>query len=153
MTDTFGRFGLSRRSLVVGLAAAPALTAGTTPAAAQAQGPETAAQQLRAALKNGKGTKLVLLGTGGGPVPGRARHMTLHVMLSDGAAYVLDCGLGVTGQFARTGIPLSALRSIFITHHVNRACRLGVMTDKTHSEHKEFSGFDRQAPDHRTVQS
>jgi hypothetical protein len=83
LTDTFGRFGLSRRSLVVGLAAAPALTAGTTPAAAQAQAPETAAQQLRAALKNGKGTKLVLLGTGGGPVPGRARHMTLHVMLSD----------------------------------------------------------------------
>jgi hypothetical protein len=50
------------------LAAAPALTAGTTPAAAQA--PETTAQQLQAALKNGKSTKLVLLGTGGGPVRG-----------------------------------------------------------------------------------
>jgi ribonuclease BN (tRNA processing enzyme) len=38
-------------------------------------------------------------------------------MLSNGAAYVLDCGLGVTDQFARTGIHFSALRSIFITHH------------------------------------
>ena len=43
--------------------------------------------------------------------------MTSHVMLSNGAAYVLDCGLGVTDQFARTGIPFPALRSIFITHH------------------------------------
>jgi len=43
--------------------------------------------------------------------------MTSHVMLSNGAAYVLDCGLGVTNQFARTGIPFNALRSIFITHH------------------------------------
>jgi hypothetical protein len=98
------------------LAAAPALTAGTTPAAAQAA-PETAAQQLQAAPKNGKGTKLVLLGTGGGPVPGRARHMTLHVMLSDGAAYVLDCGLGVTGQFARTGIPFK--RVAINLHHAS----------------------------------
>jgi ribonuclease BN (tRNA processing enzyme) len=117
LIDTFGRLGLSRRSLVVGLAAAPALTAGRTRAAAQAKTPETAAQQLQAALKSAKGTKLVLLGTGGGPVPGRTRHMTSHVMLSNGAAYVVDCGLGVTGQFARTGIPFSALRSIFVTHH------------------------------------
>jgi ribonuclease BN (tRNA processing enzyme) len=38
-------------------------------------------------------------------------------MLSDGAAYVLDCGIGVTDHYARTGIPFPALRSIFITHH------------------------------------
>lgn len=30
---------------------------------------------------------------------------------------MLDCGLGVTDRFAQTGIPFSALRSIFITHH------------------------------------
>jgi ribonuclease BN (tRNA processing enzyme) len=30
---------------------------------------------------------------------------------------VLDCGLGVTRQFARTGIPFRALKAIFITHH------------------------------------
>jgi ribonuclease BN (tRNA processing enzyme) len=38
-------------------------------------------------------------------------------MLSNGAAYVLDCGIGVIDQYARTGIPFPALRSIFITHH------------------------------------
>jgi ribonuclease BN (tRNA processing enzyme) len=43
--------------------------------------------------------------------------MTSHLMVSNDAAYVLDCGLGVTNQFARTGIPFNKLRSIFITHH------------------------------------
>jgi hypothetical protein len=37
----------------------------------------------------------VLLGTAAGPVPGRSREMTAHVM-SNGAAYVLDCGMEVT---------------------------------------------------------
>ncbi|HEY2135241.1 MAG TPA: MBL fold metallo-hydrolase, partial [Xanthobacteraceae bacterium] len=67
--------------------------------------------------KDAKGTKLVLLGTAAGPVPGRSRQMTSHVMLSNGAAYVVDCGMGVTDQYARTGIPFGALKSIFITHH------------------------------------
>ncbi|HZB93157.1 MAG TPA: MBL fold metallo-hydrolase [Stellaceae bacterium] len=89
-------------------------------AGAEAAPAETAAQRAQAALKNATGTKLVLLGTTGGPapmLPGRTRHMTSHVMLSNGAAYVLDCGLGVTNQYARTGIAFDALRSIFITHH------------------------------------
>ncbi len=113
MTDASGTIGPTRRGLLAGLAAAPALTA--VPSAAQTAG--STPEQLQAALKDAKGTKLVLLGTGAGPVPGRSRHMTSHVMLSSGAAYVLDCGLGVTDQFARTGIPFGALRSIFITHH------------------------------------
>jgi ribonuclease BN (tRNA processing enzyme) len=116
MTDTSS--ALSRRSLLTGLAAAPALTA--APVAAQTPAAKTAAEQAQAALKDAKTTKLVLLGTGGGSGgqgPGRTRKMTSHVMLSNGAAYVLDCGLGVVDQYAHTGIPFSALRSIFITHH------------------------------------
>jgi hypothetical protein len=78
------------------------------------------AEQAQAMLKDAKATKLVLLGTGGGPGglgPGRTRKMTSHVMLSNGAAYVFDCGIGVIDQYARTGIPFPELRSIFITHH------------------------------------
>ena len=105
------RFDLSRRRLVAGLAATPILG---RPAVAQV---DATAQRVHAELKEAKGTKLVLLGTGGGPVPGRARQMTSHVLLSEGAAYVVDCGLGVTSQLARTGIPFSALRSVFLTHH------------------------------------
>lgn len=119
MTETSSASDLSRRLMLAGLAAAPAIAGTATAALAQAS-TETAEQQARAALKNPAGTKLVVLGTTGGPVPmlpGRTRHMTSHVMLSNGAAYVLDCGLGVTNQYARTGIPFRALKSIFITHH------------------------------------
>ena len=84
---------------------------------AQIGGSRWSPQQTQAALKDAKDTKLVLLGTAAGPVPGRSREMTSHVMLSNGTAYVLDCGMGVTNQYARTGIPFSALKSIFITHH------------------------------------
>ena len=103
---------ISRRSLLAGIAATPALTATT----AQAEDIETAAARAKAALKDAKGTKLVLLGTDAGPIP-RGQHKAANLMFHNGAAYVLDCGLGVTDQYARTGVPFNALRSIFITHH------------------------------------
>jgi ribonuclease BN (tRNA processing enzyme) len=117
MTDTSSPPELSRRSLLAGLAAAPIVAATTEPGLAQSAGPLWTPQQAQDALRDAKGTKLVLLGTAAGPVPGRSREMTSHVMLSNGSAYVLDCGMGVTNQFARTGIPFGSLKSIFITHH------------------------------------
>lgn len=112
------RFTRSRRNVLAGLAAAPLAASSIRQAFAQAQtGPSWTPQETQAALKDAKGTRLVLLGTAAGPVPGRSRQMTSHVMLSNGSAYVLDCGMGVTNQFARTGIPFAALKSIFITHH------------------------------------
>ena len=117
MTDTSSPSDLSRRSRLAGLAAAPIITASAEQSVAQTASPSWTPQQAQAALKDAKGTKLVLLGTAAGPVPGRSRMMTSHVMLSNGAAYVLDCGMGVTDQYARTGIPFNALKSIFITHH------------------------------------
>ena len=116
MTNPSRLIGLSRRDVLAGLAASPVLSA-AFPAAAQTAEPHWTPQQTQAALKDAKSTKLVLLGTAAGPVPGRSRQMTSHVMLSNGSAYVLDCGMGVTDQYARTGIPFSELKSIFITHH------------------------------------
>jgi ribonuclease BN (tRNA processing enzyme) len=111
---------LSRRSLLASLATMPtALVAGGFRAAQTPVGGD-ALQDVQAALRDARGTKLVTLGTAAGPgptVPGRTRHMTSHVLLSNATAYVLDCGLGVTNQFARTGIPFTAIRSILITHH------------------------------------
>jgi len=86
--------------LLAGLAAGPIVTAATDESLAQTVGCCWTPQQAQAALKDAKGTKPVLLGTAAGPVPGRSREMTSHVMLSDGSAYVLDCGMGVTNQFA-----------------------------------------------------
>jgi ribonuclease BN (tRNA processing enzyme) len=102
---------ISRRSLLAGIAATPALTAGV-----QAEDIETAAARAKAALKDAKGTKLVLLGTDAGPRTPNY-HKASNLMLHNGAAYVLDCGLGVTNEYGRTGVPFNALRSIFITHH------------------------------------
>ena len=70
------------------------------------------------ALAQGARTRLVLLGTGGGPrvtAKGRAKPATLIV--ANGAPCVIDCGDGVALQLARAGIALDALRYVFITHH------------------------------------
>ena len=120
MTDAFQQSRFSRRGLLASLATMPALFTGTRSDAADTTGCDAAAKHAQAALKNASGTNLVILGSGAGPhpmVPGRTRNMTAHVMVSNGAAYVLDCGLGVTNQFARTGISFATVRSIFITHH------------------------------------
>src|SRR5262245_16891017 len=108
---------VSRRNLLAGIVAAPTLAVAAAPTMARAEGIDAAAATAKAALRDARGTKLVLLGTGSGPVPGLARRMSANLMVHNGAAYVLDCGLGVTDEYARTGIPFSALRSIFITHH------------------------------------
>jgi ribonuclease BN (tRNA processing enzyme) len=120
VTDASKKSRFSRRSLLASLATMPSLLIATRSNAAETTGCDTAAKEAQAALKNASGTKLVILGTGAGlhpTVPERTRHMTAHVMASNGAAYVLDCGLGITNQFARTGIPFANVRSIFITHH------------------------------------
>jgi ribonuclease BN (tRNA processing enzyme) len=39
------------------------------------------------------------------------------VILKNDVAYVIDCGDGVARQLASGGVPLKALRHIFITHH------------------------------------
>lgn len=111
------RKGVPRRGVLATLAAVPLLGIAGAPAPVRAQSIEEAATRVQAALKDAQGTKLVLLGTGGGPAPGQERRMASHVMLHNGAAYLLDCGLGVTDQYARCGISFGALRSIFITHH------------------------------------
>jgi ribonuclease BN (tRNA processing enzyme) len=109
---------VSRRNLLAASAAVPTLAAVTAaPVMAWAEDIDAAATRVKAVLKDAKGTKLVLLGTGSGPIPGLPRRMTSNLMVHSGAAYVLDCGLGVTNEYARTGVPFSALRSVFITHH------------------------------------
>jgi ribonuclease BN (tRNA processing enzyme) len=116
VTDARTPSGFSRRNFVASLAAAPALGGMAAPASAQTA-TESPAAQAQTALKDAKGTKLILLGTGAGPVPGRTRRMTSHAMGSNGSVYVLDCGLGVTDRFAQAGLSFNAVRAIYITHH------------------------------------
>jgi ribonuclease BN (tRNA processing enzyme) len=87
--------GLSRRAFF-----AVAALAATTASARSAQA----------------GTKLILLGTGGGPRPRKASSGSAQVIVTNGAAYVIDCGDGVARQLALAGVPLPSLRHVFITH-------------------------------------
>ena len=62
-------------------------------------------------------TRLILLGTGGGPRPRVESSAPAQVIVADGVAYVVDCGDGVARQLVRAGIPLASLRHVFLTHH------------------------------------
>ena len=63
------------------------------------------------------GTRLILLGTKGGPRVGGSRSNPANLLLINGVPYVIDCGTGVSRQLVNAGVPLSALRYVFISHH------------------------------------
>jgi ribonuclease BN (tRNA processing enzyme) len=62
-------------------------------------------------------TRLILLGTAGGPTPKKTRAASSQVIVAGDRAYVVDCGNGVARQLVLAGIPLASIRHIFITHH------------------------------------
>jgi ribonuclease BN (tRNA processing enzyme) len=63
------------------------------------------------------GTRLILLGTAGGPRPQTTRSAPAQVILVNDVAYVVDCGNGVARQLVLAGVQLPQLRHILITHH------------------------------------
>ena len=64
----------------------------------------------------GSSTRLILLGTSGGPRPRRTRSAPAQVVVVNGTAYVVDCGDGVARQLVLAGVPLPTLRHVFLTH-------------------------------------
>jgi ribonuclease BN (tRNA processing enzyme) len=64
-----------------------------------------------------KHTRLILLGTGGGPRPRKTSSAAAQVIVANETAYVIDCGNGVARQLVFAGVPLVKLRHIFLTHH------------------------------------
>jgi ribonuclease BN (tRNA processing enzyme) len=101
-----------------------AFLAGAIGSAAAAAWPRSAALEPRAApLEPGaaaaqpSSTRLILLGTGGGPRPKRAVSAPAQVVLVNDVPYVIDCGDGVARQLVSAGVPLPGLRHVFVTHH------------------------------------
>jgi ribonuclease BN (tRNA processing enzyme) len=64
-----------------------------------------------------KKTRLILLGTAGGPRPRPSPSAAAQVVLINDAAYLVDCGDGVARQLTAARVAVSQLRHIFITHH------------------------------------
>ncbi len=62
-------------------------------------------------------TRLILLGTGGGPRPKKGRSAPAQAIVVGDDVYVVDCGDGVARQMVQAGLALSRLRAVFITHH------------------------------------
>lgn len=67
-------------------------------------------------------TRLVLLGTAGGPLPSPARAGISQAVVVGDRAHVIDCGGGVTRQLRRARL-LSSLHQVFVTHlHSDHVC-------------------------------
>jgi len=62
-------------------------------------------------------TRLVLLGTAGGPRIRKNRSNSAQAIVAGGKIYIVDCGYGVARQMVLAGLALPQLRHVFITHH------------------------------------
>jgi ribonuclease BN (tRNA processing enzyme) len=62
-------------------------------------------------------SKVVLLGTKGGPTPSPFRAPSSALLVIEGRPYLVDTPNGVAGQLAKAGVKLSDLFQIFITHN------------------------------------
>ncbi len=61
-------------------------------------------------------SRLILLGTAGGPTPKALRVAPASAVVVGDAVYVVDCGNGVARQLALAGVSLGRIRNVFITH-------------------------------------
>jgi ribonuclease BN (tRNA processing enzyme) len=69
------------------------------------------------AAGNAGRSRLILLGTAGGPRPRKERSAPAQAIVSGGRIYVVDCGYGVARQMVLAGLQLNQLCNVFITHH------------------------------------
>ncbi|WP_430387945.1 MBL fold metallo-hydrolase [Dyella sp. 20L07] len=100
MPDLTNNFDANRRRLLK--AAGLSLAASVLPLRLQAQ--------------SAPRSRLILLGTAGGPTPKADRSAPANAIVVDGVIYVIDCGNGVARQMVRAGLDLGAIRNVFITH-------------------------------------
>ncbi|HEY5897061.1 MAG TPA: MBL fold metallo-hydrolase [Burkholderiales bacterium] len=69
------------------------------------------------AQQDPKRTRLVLLGTKGGPRVGTTPKNPSTLLLINGVPYVVDFGYGTSVQLVAAGVPLNTVRYMFLTHH------------------------------------
>ena len=72
---------------------------------------------LRAQTQPKPRTRIVFLGTKGGPRVGIGASNPANVVVVDGTPFVVDCGMGVSRQLVNAGIPIPSVKYVFISHH------------------------------------
>ena len=78
---------------------------------------QAADDQNRAAANTARKSRLILLGTAGGPTPKPNRAAPAQVIVVDNKSYVIDCGSGVARQMVLAKLKLASIRNVFLTHH------------------------------------
>jgi len=62
-------------------------------------------------------TRIVFLGTKGGPRIGLNASNPANVVIVNDTPFVIDCGAGVSHQLVAAGVPIPSVKYIFISHH------------------------------------
>lgn len=62
-------------------------------------------------------TRIVFLGTKGGPRVGVGPANPANLLVVNDTPFVVDCGMGVSHQLVAAGVPLESVKYIFISHH------------------------------------
>ncbi len=62
------------------------------------------------------GTRVVMLGTAGGPMPRRNRAQSSNLLIVGGSLYLIDAGDGATRRIVQAGYDFRQIGKIFLTH-------------------------------------
>src|SRR5579871_2798273 len=75
------------------------------------------AQSTGPAVKTG--TRLITVGTAGGPVPRAGRAQSANLLIVNGTPYLIDAGDGTTRRLAKMHFNFRTLATVFVTHGHN----------------------------------
>jgi ribonuclease BN (tRNA processing enzyme) len=95
--------GGNMRGLCLAVATALIALGLAQPSLAQTPKPET-------------GTRIITLGTRGGPLPTKDRAQSSNLLIVNGTLYLIDAGDGVTRRIVQAGADFRQVGKIFITH-------------------------------------
>lgn len=102
----------SRTTRAVGMLSAVALALATGANAPAADAPAAGAPAAGAPV-----TRLITLGTQGGPRINSTRAQPANLLVVNGTSYLIDAGNGVGRQLALAHVPIASIGRIFITHN------------------------------------
>lgn len=94
-----------------------AITTATLATSFRFANPSEAANRPTFSAESARVTRIIFLGTKGGPNPNPIRSEPSNLLVVDDTPYLIDAGAGVTRQIAMAGFQITQIRTIFITHH------------------------------------
>jgi ribonuclease BN (tRNA processing enzyme) len=62
-------------------------------------------------------TRIIFLGTKGGPRVGIGASNPANLVMVNDTPFVIDCGTGVSRRLVEAGVPIPSVKYIFISHH------------------------------------